>query len=184
MKNLTSPRILVAALALSLGLAANSFAMPRGEQPGPGMGMQGHHAKYHGQAMTRLHDDLKLDAKQEALWKEADKFAQEHRDTMRGQFQKHHAEIKTMLDQPGADLRAVTKRMDDLKAEGMKQREAVRDRWLAVYDSLNPEQKEKARLFIKAGMERTERMGQKRNDRQEHKGRAQTPRDMPAAPKN
>lgn len=179
MKKMFSPRILVAALALSLGLAANSFAMPRGEHPGPGMGMPGHHAMVHGRAMNRLHDELKLDAKQEAQWKDAEKFSQEHRNTMREQFRKQHDEIKSMLDQPGADLRTIAKRMDDLKAEGMKQRDAVRERWLAVHDSLNPEQKEQARLFFKAGAERMERTGQKSR---EHMGRGQPPRDTPASP--
>lgn len=179
MKKLLSPRILVAAVALSLGLAANSYAMPRGEHPGPGMGMAGHHAMVHGRAMNRLHDELKLDAKQEALWKEAEKFSQDHRDTMRERFRKEHTEIKAMLDQPGADLRAIAKRTDDLKAEGMKERNAVRERWLAVYDTLNPDQKEKARLFFKAGAERMQRMGQKAKERA---GRGQPLRDTPATP--
>ena len=86
-------------------------------------------------------------------------------------------ELKAMLDQPGADLRAVAKRMDDLRADGMKQREAVRERWLAFYDSLNGEQKEKARLFFKSGMERMERMGDRAK---EHRGRGPAARDLPA----
>lgn len=154
MKKLITPRLLVAALTLSLGLAASSYAMPRGDFHSQGMGMPGHHAMVHGRAMTRLHDELKLDEKQDALWKEADKFAQDTKAGARDSFQKRHEEIKTLLDQPGADLRAVSKRMDDLRADGMKQRDAVRERWLAVYDSLNPEQKEKARVFFKTGMER------------------------------
>ena len=179
MKKTYFPRILVAAMALSLGLVANSYSMPRGEHPGPGIGMPGHHAIVHGRAMSRLHDELKLDAKQEALWKEAEKFSQDHRDTMRERFRKEHAEIKAMLDQPGADLRVIAKRTDDLKAEGMKERNAVRERWLAVYDTLNPEQKEKARLFFKAGTERMERTWQKAKERA---GRGQPPRDIPATP--
>ena len=179
MKRLYSPRILVTALALSLGLAANSHAMPRGEYPGPGMGRPGHHSIVHGRAMNRLHDELKLDAKQEALWKEAEKFSQDHRGMMRERFGKERAEIKAMLDQPGADLRAVTRRMDDLKAAGMKERDAVRERWLAVYDTLNPDQKEKARLFFKAGAERMERMGKRSGERT---GRGQPPRDTSAGP--
>jgi hypothetical protein len=47
--------------------------------------------------------------------------------------------------------------MDELKDAGRKQREAGRDRWLAVYDSLDAAQKEKARLFFKS---KIERMGQ------------------------
>lgn len=51
---------------------------------------------------------------------------------MRERFRKHHEEIKAQLDQPGADLRAVAKRMDELKADGQKQANAVRERWLNV----------------------------------------------------
>jgi Spy/CpxP family protein refolding chaperone len=178
MKELYSPRLFLAAAALSFGLAANAQAMPRGEQPGPGMGMPGHHAMMHDRAMNRLHDELKLDAAQDAQWKEAEKLSREHRDTMRERFRKERAEIKTMLDQPGADLRAIAKRMDDLKAAGMKERDAVRDRWFAVYDTLNPEQKEKARLFFKAGAERMEKMGKKPRDGEGRRGQA--PKDGPA----
>lgn len=174
---------LMAALMLSLGLVATSQAMPRGERHGVGMNAPGHHAMFQGRAMARLHDELKLDDRQESLWKAADKAAQEQRTTMREKMSQHHAEIKRMLDQPGADLRAVAKRMDDLKAESMKQRDAVRENWLAFYDSLNGEQKEKARLFFKAGMERAERMGQRAKD---HRGRGQAVREQPVnpAPKN
>nr|MBP8277433.1 hypothetical protein [Propionivibrio sp.] len=104
MKELYSPRLFLAAAALSFGLAANAQAMPRGEQPGPGIGMPGHHAMMHDRALNRLHDELKLDATQEAQWKEAEKFSRDHRTTMRERFQKERAEIKAMLDQPGADL--------------------------------------------------------------------------------
>ena len=63
--------------------------------------------------------------------------------------------------------RAVLKRMDDFRADAQKQREAGRDRWLAVYDSLNAEQKEKARVFFVDKMERTGKMGG-RDDRGHH----------------
>ena len=158
-----SPRIVVAAVALSLGLAATAFAMsPRGaEHCGPGTGMHASHMDRGMKEMSRLRDDLKLDAKQEALWKEAEKASQDNRSTMRDRFSKQRDETKAMLDKPGADLRAVLKRMDELKAEGQKQHEADRDRWLTVYDSLNAEQKEKARLFFKSKMERMDRHGQR-----------------------
>ncbi|MFZ4535803.1 periplasmic heavy metal sensor [Propionivibrio sp.] len=156
-----SPRIIVAAVALSLGLAATAFAMsPRGaEQCGAGM-----HASRmdHGmKGMSRLHDDLKLDAKQEALWKEAEKAGQDNRSTLRDRFSKQREETLSMIDKPGADLRAVLKRMDELRAEGQKQHQADRDRWLTVYDSLNAEQKEKARLFFKSKLEGKDRHNQR-----------------------
>ena len=61
------------------------------------------------------------------------------------------------VSQPGADLRASARQMDALRDAGRKQHEAIRDRWLTVYDSLDAAQKEKARLFVKS---RIEHMGQ------------------------
>jgi Spy/CpxP family protein refolding chaperone len=109
---------------------------------------------FHLRGLARLRDELKLDAQQEALWKETRDFVREQRDAMRERSRREYAETRTLLDQPGADLRAVVKRMDELRSESLKQHEAVRERCLAVYDSLSAEQKEKVRLFFKAGMER------------------------------
>lgn len=186
MKRFFTPRSLATALALSLGFAAaGSFAAPpRGDYPGYGHGFGGPGAPQahamapmlHERAMVRLHDELKLDAQQEALWKDAVSFAREHRDAMRARMVKEHAEIKALLDQPGTDLRAVAKRMDDLRAEGLTQRTAVRDRWFAVYDSLGAGQKEKARLFFKDGMERMERVAERARERP---GRGPQPRRGP-----
>jgi uncharacterized membrane protein len=104
--------------------------------------------------MARLHDDLKLDAKQEALWQDAAKAGREAMQGARERMRKEHEETLAMLSQPGADLRALAKRMDDFRAQVQQQHLANRDRWLAVYDVLNAEQKEKARLFIKSRFER------------------------------
>ncbi len=101
------------------------------------------------QEMSRLHGELKLDAQQEALWLEAEKAAKAHMGGMREQMQKQREAAMASLDQPGADLRAVMKQMDEARDAGRQQHVANRDRWLAVYDRLNPEQKEKARLFFK-----------------------------------
>lgn len=156
-----SPRIIVTAVALSLGLAASAFAVsPRGgEQCGHGQGMYGQRMEHRMKEMSRLHDELKLDARQEALWKEAEQAGKDNRTSMRERFSKQREDNLALLKQPGADLRAVLKRMDELKAEGQKQHEASREQWLKVYDSLNAEQKEKARLFFLSKMERMERGG-------------------------
>ena len=152
-----SPRIIVAAVALSLGLAASAFAMsPRGGEQcgGPGAGMHGQRMAHGMKEMSRLHDELKLDTRQEALWKTAEQAGKDNMSGMRERFSKQREDNLALLKQPGADLRAVLKRMDDLKAEGQKQREASREQWLTVYDSLNAEQKEKARLFFLSKLER------------------------------
>jgi protein CpxP len=171
MKNTFSPRRIVVALALSLGLAAAAIAAPPADAPlgGPMDGMGGMHGhgmherqRDHGQReMARLHDELKLDSQQEALWQSAEKAGQDSRVGVRERFSKHHEEMLALLSQPGADLRMVLKRMDEFKAEGQKQREASRDQWLKVYDALSAGQKEKVRLFFKSKLERAGEHGRR-----------------------
>ena len=161
MKMNFSPRLLIATSAIAIGLAGSAFAAPpQGDMTGsrgPGAGMQQRQPMHGMKDFARLHDELKLDAKQEALWQDAAKASREGMGDMREQMRKHHEEIQSLLNQPGTDLRAVAKRMDDFRAEGQARHQADRDRWLTVYDALNPEQKEKARVFFKS---KFERMGQ------------------------
>lgn len=163
MKTNLSPRSIIATSALAFGLATSAFAVPpQGDAPNaPGSGMHQRYMRYGMKEMSRLHDELKLDAKQEALWQEAAKASKDAVGSMRERFRKHHEEMQALLNQPGADLRAVAKRMDEFRAEGQKLHEANRDRWLTVYDSLNADQKEKARVFFKNRLDRMDRGGQR-----------------------
>jgi protein CpxP len=156
MKSKFSPRILVAALLLALGVGGTAFAM-NPERCGAGGGRMEQRMAYGMKEMSRLHDELKLDAKQEAIWQEADKAGKASMSEMRDQRRKQHEEVLAAVSQPGADLRAIARQMDALRDAGRKQHEANRDRWLTVYDSLDAAQKEKARLFVKS---RIEHMGQ------------------------
>jgi protein CpxP len=156
MKSKFTPRLLVAALILSLGAGGAAFAMNPDRCAGGGGRME-HGMGYHMKEMSRLHDELKLDAKQEALWQDAEQSNKAGMRAMGEQMRKQRAEALATVSQPGADLRAVLKQMDEAREAGRKQREAERDRWLAVYDSLDAAQKEKARLFFKGKLER---MGQ------------------------
>ncbi len=156
-------RLTTAALVATLFLSTAAFARSHGgENCAPGKGQSEQCQPRGMKGMMRLHDDLKLNAKQEALWQEAVKAKQANmgpsgdpRMHMRPQYE----EIQAMLNQPGADLRAVAKRMDELKGEQQKQREVTREQWLAVYDTLNTEQKEKVRVFFKDRFEPNERFG-------------------------
>ena len=162
MKTKFSSRHIVTAVALSIGLAASAFAAPPlGEGPAQPTGMHERHMAHGMKELARLHDDLKLTAKQETLWQEAEKVGKESMNGMHERFTKHHEEIQAQLSQPGADLRAIAKRMDEFKAEGQKQHEANRDRWLAVYDALNAEQKEQARVFFKSKFEKLGHFGKR-----------------------
>lgn len=189
MKRFTTPRVLLSTLVLSLGLAvgAGYAAGPRGDCPvmgapagGHGMGMGGmgmHQPMFHGRGMMRLHDELKLDAKQEALWNDAMSFARDNGGAMRDRMIKEHEEIKAMLDKPGTDLHAVSKRMDDMRTQGMAMRSALHERWFAVYDALNPQQKEQVRVYFKDGMDGMRQGGHRGGDR---RGQGQPRRDRPA----
>jgi len=152
MKTKLSPRILVAALVLALGAGGTALAMSP-EHCGAAGGRMEQRMGYHLQEMSRLHADLKLDARQEALWQDAEQFSRSSMRDRGDQMRKQRAEILASVSQPGADLRAVVKQMDELKDAGRQQHAASRERWLAVYDSLDAPQKEKARLFIKGKLE-------------------------------
>ncbi|SBT10210.1 conserved exported hypothetical protein [Candidatus Accumulibacter aalborgensis] len=159
MKAKFSPRILVAALILALGVGGTAFAMNRGEHCGPAGGRMEQRMAYGLKEMSRLHDELKLDAQQEALWQQAEQSSKASMSAMHDQRRKQHAEVLAAVSKPGADLRAVLKQMDELREAGRKQHEANRDRWLTVYDVLDATQKEKARLFFKSKFERMEQGG-------------------------
>ncbi len=154
MKSKLSPRVLVAALILALGAGGAAFAM-NPERCGGGRMEQ--RMEHHLQEMSGLHRDLKLDAKQEALWQDAEQFSRTSMRDIGEQMRKQREEVLTTVSKPGADLRAVLKQMDALRDAGHQQRAAGRERWLAVYDSLDATQKEKARLFFKS---KIEHMGQ------------------------
>lgn len=179
-----TPCMLAAALALSFGLASGAFAEPpcgdrwhhhgsRGTSHKHWYGHGSHHGGWWLGFSQRLHDELKLDAKQEALWREARQFVKDSLDGSYERLRKHHDEIAALLNQPDADLRAVAKRMDDLRAERQKRRDAVRERWLSVYDALSPGQKEKVRLFLKDRIERhghgVDRAGYRHSGRPGHR---------------
>lgn len=163
MKTKFSPRLFLATSAIALGLATSTLTMARGND-GPDMqGRPGHHMMFNMKGMAQLHDDLKLDAKQEAAWQQADKASKEAMSGMRDRMVKHHDEIQALIDKPGTDLREVARRMDDFRAEGQKLHQENRDRWLAVYDTLNAEQKEKVRVFFKGMSERMGKMSRHGN---------------------
>ena len=97
MKTKLSPRIFLATSAIALGIATSAMAMPFGGDR-PDGGKVGHHMMFSGKGMARLHDDLKLDVKQEAAWQQANTANKEAMAGMRERMTKHHDEIKAMID--------------------------------------------------------------------------------------
>ncbi|MDR2507154.1 MAG: periplasmic heavy metal sensor [Candidatus Accumulibacter sp.] len=163
---------------VSLGLAASAFAHP-GHGRGDGkddkssakviMRKKGAFLK----ELARLREDLKLDAKQEALWTEAMDSRKAGREKIRERMRAHHEEMKKLTAQPGLDARAMFKRIDEFEAELRENRLQQRERLLKTYEALTGEQKEKVRLFFTERFERghffKERFGHKRMGRA-HRG--------------
>ncbi|MDR1275535.1 MAG: periplasmic heavy metal sensor [Candidatus Accumulibacter sp.] len=171
MKNSFSIQRAAIALLLSLGLVGGAFAEPRREDPArvERDGGRGRHPGFKG--LKRLHDELKLDEKQEASWKEAMDARKETGKAMRDAFRKHREEIKGLLDQPNADARAILKRMDEFRDQSQKFHLEERERLLKVYDTLSAEQKEKVRVFLKDRYDHKRPINRhgKRSDRQKGK---------------
>ncbi|MCB1943750.1 MAG: periplasmic heavy metal sensor [Candidatus Accumulibacter sp.] len=154
MKSKLFPGIPIAALLGALALGGTVLAMT-GERCGPGGG----HLEPRMKEIPRLRDELKLDARQAALRQQAEQLSSSSRQAMREQMRQQGERALATVNQPAADLRRVIQQMDQLRAAGRAQHEAVRDRWLAVYDALDAAQKEQARLFFTSRLERLAHWG-------------------------
>lgn len=128
-------------LSITLGLTAQA-ATNRPEA------IECEHRPPIGQSLGRLHKDLALDATQDAQWKSAIAATETLRHEMRDAHRSTHEQLKAELKAPAPDLRAVAARLDKQREEQLKKRQQARETWLAFYDGLKPEQKEKASHFL------------------------------------
>jgi Spy/CpxP family protein refolding chaperone len=141
-------KLTAALFAAGLLGAASSWAQaPAGAE---GMGpMRG---------FERLHKELKLNAQQEDLWKKAQAAQREAFRSMRAKGEETRAKLRVEIDKPGADLKQFAQLRDELGAQTRAQMDAmrkqVREAWFAVYDALDPGQKEQVRVAIRDGMDR------------------------------
>ena len=144
---------LLAAAALFAGTSwAQTPGGPRGpEGTGPeGMGpMRG---------FERLHKELKLNPKQEELWKKAQDAQREAFRSMHAKAEETRTKLRAEIDKPGADLKQFAQLGDQMREQMRAQMEAthkqVQEAWFGVYDSLDAKQKEQVRVAIRDGMDR------------------------------
>lgn len=170
----TLGRITTALAVAAIALTSQAAEGPAGLTERPAMGMQ--------HKMDKLHQDLGLDKKQEALFQAA---REAGRNAMRDAMQARRASrdrMKAALEGPNPDLRALTAQMDKERDEQMQKHRQVREAWLNFYDALNPAQKEKARHFIVGQMDhRMEGHGRRSMHRDRGPGDARNPGMPPAA---
>jgi len=141
--------LLAAAALLAGSVWAQVPGGPRGEGP-EGMGpMRG---------FERLHNQLKLDPKQEELWQKARGLQREAFRSMRAKAEETRAKLRVEIDKAGVDLKQFAqlgdKLRDEMRAQAEATRKPARAAWFAVYDALNPGQKEQVRVAIRDGMDR------------------------------
>jgi len=106
----------------------------------------------------RLHKQLKLNPEQEKLWKKAQAAQRDAFRQMRAKGGEMHAKLRAEIDKPGADLKQFALLGDQLReqmhAQMQATRKPAREAWFAVYDALDPGQKEQARVAIRDALDR------------------------------
>jgi protein CpxP len=138
----------IPALAVCALLAGNAFADARGPQD--------FNPEQIFARLEKLHDDLNLNAAQDQLWQRAAAKTRESVTKMHEQGRGLHERARAELDKPTPDLRALSTDMERFHEQRHAAHVALKQEWLAVYDSLNPEQQQKVAQRLKQRMERME----------------------------
>ena len=112
--------------------------------------------------MERLHQKLNLNPQQEELWKKAQAASRDTFQKMREGAKDVHGKLRAEIEKPNADLKQFAQLREQMREQMRSRMEAarkqVREAWFAVYDALDPGQKEQVRLSIKDRMDRMDRM--------------------------
>lgn len=101
--------------------------------------------------LSRLHDELKLDTWQETLWHKAEKGDWSDQSEECDCLRKRYEAVLGILGEPATDLQPNVSRVDALDLP-----DALHGRWMAVYETLGPEQKKVASQFYKTKLEQLE----------------------------
>ena len=125
--------------------------------------------------------ELKLDAKQEALFKTAQEGQRSLHEAMRAGGSKRHDLLKAQLDSGKLDPRALIEQSEKRRDQFGPQAKQVRDQWLAVWDSLNDTQRAQVTKIVKEREARMAERHAKMEGRHGGKGRPGTPPPPPAA---
>ncbi|WP_313700678.1 hypothetical protein [Achromobacter sp.] len=123
---------------------------------------------------------LKLDAKQEALFKTAQEGQRSLHEAMRADGGKRHDLLKSQLDSGKLDPRALIEQSEKRRDAFGPQAKQVRDQWLAVWDSLNDTQRGQVTKIVKEREARMAERHAKMEARHGEKGRPGKP-GAPAA---
>lgn len=107
--------------------------------------------------LDKVRAELKLNERQEALWKNAETRTRESFERMRANGRELREKMRAGLEQPGADLKQLAQLGDQLRQQAEASRRQTREAWFELYDSLDAGQKEQVRQFLKQRMDRFNR---------------------------
>jgi len=161
--------VTAAALALSCGGAA--FAHPMGGYGGPmghGPGGPGGTGFFGGQmamVLEQAKTRLALDTSQQLLWDSAVAETKAARESGRALHQKVREATRAELAKAEPDLAALSAIGEDVHGQAQALGRQVRDAWLKVYASFNPQQKAIVRELMQQRMERAEHFRHKMRER-------------------
>jgi len=146
--------IAAATLAVSFGAhAATDASVPASDAPpahaphhghgGPGgpHGPGGPGGPGFAHVMDHLHKQLKLDAQQEAAWKQAEQTAHANFDTMRTTHEAARQQLKDAASQPILDLAALQAQHEQLESSDAELRTATEKAFVTFYGTLTDAQK-------------------------------------------
>ena len=140
---------IIATALLSFGLVARASLVHQSKTP---LRAANGSKPVHGlNELSRLHDELKLDTRQETLWHKAEKGDWSDKGEECECLRKRYEAVLGMLSETATDFQPGDSRIDTLDAP-----EARHGRWMAVYETLGPEQKKLASQFYKAKLEQLE----------------------------
>jgi len=120
-------------------------------------------------------DQLKLDDKQQALFKTAQDGQRSLHEAMRASGGKRHDLLKSQLDSGKLDPRALMAQSDQTRDQFRAQGQQVRDQWLAVWDSLNDTQRGQVTKLVKDREAKMQERHAKMEGRHGGKGRGAPP---------
>ena len=151
---------LASALVLALSGAANAGPGPQAGPHGPGA--RGAHVE---QVIAQLRAQLNLNTQQQVAFDNAIAAAKSAREAGRAQVDKVRDAMKAELAKPAPDLRAIANVAESVRANAQAQHAQIREQWLQLYDSFDPQQKAVVRDALLKRIERMEHFRERMHER-------------------
>ena len=150
-------KLKIAAASAIVAATAMFGAAHAADTPAPATGphaamhhMRGDHGPWGLGNISKLHDQLKLNAQQEQAWQQAVATSKQNRDAMRKNGEQFRQMIGQAKDQQVLDLAGMRAAREKVFDQNRQLRSQTEDAWLNVYNGLNNDQKVLVSNAIKA----------------------------------